>query len=160
MENRNITVSLEEARNWYNGMDNTLKRLALQAYTEEELNEPKTYSEVLDRMKIDDLRINLVIQGNTQKSDIERLFRQLDWEYSEHTKLKIIAEYFNRGWNPTIGTDKYFIGRYLPGSPHYPVVSLGNSWGIFRHCNVFYPGIVYFKMAEDAKKAFEMVTLI
>lgn len=40
IEKRNITVSLEEARNWYNSEDQTLRKLALQAYTEEELSEP------------------------------------------------------------------------------------------------------------------------
>ena len=38
MEERNIKVSLDTAKEWYNGSDETLKKLALQVYKEEELN--------------------------------------------------------------------------------------------------------------------------
>lgn len=37
MENRNITVSLSKAKEWFNGENTTLKELALQAFSEEEL---------------------------------------------------------------------------------------------------------------------------
>ena len=40
MEKRNIQIDKETARKWYNGNDNTLKELALQAYKEDELKEP------------------------------------------------------------------------------------------------------------------------
>lgn len=55
MEKRNIQIDKGTAIKWYNGNDNTLKELALQAYKEEELREPviKTYQDLIDnRIKI------------------------------------------------------------------------------------------------------------
>ena len=37
METRNISVTLEQAREWYNSRNATLRTLALNAYTNEEL---------------------------------------------------------------------------------------------------------------------------
>lgn len=37
-EKRNIQISLEEAREWYNSGDSFKKELALKTYKEEELN--------------------------------------------------------------------------------------------------------------------------
>ena len=47
METRNIKISLNTAKEWFNGSDETLKKLALQAYKEGELkdNLPKTWEE-------------------------------------------------------------------------------------------------------------------
>ena len=49
MEERNIKVSLDTAKEWYNGSDETLKQLALQAYKEEELNkkEVKVWADLM-----------------------------------------------------------------------------------------------------------------
>ena len=41
MEKRNIKIDINTARDWYYGGDKTLEKLALQAYTKEELEEPK-----------------------------------------------------------------------------------------------------------------------
>ena len=45
MEERNIKISLNTAKEWFNGSDETLKKLALQEYKEGELkdNLPKTW---------------------------------------------------------------------------------------------------------------------
>lgn len=45
METRNIKVSLFKAKEWYISNNPTLKELALQAFTEKELNKP-SYSEI------------------------------------------------------------------------------------------------------------------
>lgn len=50
MEKRNISISLEKAREWYEGRNITLKQLALEAYSEEELKKKTTYSDVLDEL--------------------------------------------------------------------------------------------------------------
>ena len=39
MKERNITVTLEKAREWYNSGNTTLKEVALQAFNKNELNE-------------------------------------------------------------------------------------------------------------------------
>ena len=49
MEERNIKVSLDTAKEWYNGSDKTLKQLALQAYKEEELKKVvKVWEDLVD----------------------------------------------------------------------------------------------------------------
>ena len=37
MEERNITISFDKAKEWFNSNNETLKELALQAFSEEEL---------------------------------------------------------------------------------------------------------------------------
>lgn len=39
MKERNITITLEKAREWYNSGNATLKEVALQAFNKNELNE-------------------------------------------------------------------------------------------------------------------------
>ena len=48
MEERNIKLSLTTAKEWYKGSDETLKKLALQAYKEEELKEVKTWEDLVN----------------------------------------------------------------------------------------------------------------
>lgn len=40
MEKRNVTISLEKAKEWYNSNDTSLKEIALQAFTKKELETP------------------------------------------------------------------------------------------------------------------------
>jgi hypothetical protein len=39
MGERNVKISIETARKWYNGEDESLKSIALQAFSEDELTE-------------------------------------------------------------------------------------------------------------------------
>ena len=70
-EKRNIQISLEEAREWYNSDDSFKKELALKAYKEEELRE-LDYSTILDKLPED------VINKNEYKSDYEITFNSLN----------------------------------------------------------------------------------
>ena len=52
-EKRNIQIDLTTAKEWYKGDNETLKKLALQAFTEEELTKvelPKTFEEYLSTL--------------------------------------------------------------------------------------------------------------
>ena len=56
METRNITVTLEKAREWYNSGDESLKEVALQAFSKEELTifdftRIKTFEDALTALK-------------------------------------------------------------------------------------------------------------
>lgn len=134
MEKRNITVSLEEARKWYNGKDQILRKLALQAYTKKELSEPQSLKEVLESLGITSLHLNM--------------------------KLALIAKYFNdTTWKPDMNKTKYFLARThhsydLPNS-----IKLDNDYCVSTHERVMYPGIVYFQRQEDVRKAYEMLKL-
>ena len=138
MEKRNITVSLEEARNWYNGENQTLRKLALQAYTEAELSEPQNFKEVLKSLGIQSINIDMN-------------------ELAIHIKLMFIAKYFNGTWKPEMDKTKYFLGR-TPYSYDLPnSAKLNNGYYIGIHARVKCPGIVYFQKQEDVRKAYEML---
>lgn len=160
MEKRNIKVSLEEARNWYNGEDQTLRKLALQAYTEEELNEPQSLKEVLESLGIQSLHLNMKLSGKDASSTVKlskEIGVEIGSELTFHMKLALIAKYFNGTWEPDVTKTKYFLAKThysydLPNS-----IKLDNNYCIGTHERVMYPGIVYFQKQEDVKKAYEML---
>ena len=150
MKERNIKVSLEEARKWYNGVNQTLRKLALQAYTEKELSEPQTFRDVLKALGIQSLNIGMKVNGK-EVSSVE-----IGNEITTHIKLMFIAKYFNGTWKPEDKT-KYFLAK-IPGSYVLPNnIKLDNGYYIGTHETVLYPGIVYFQKEEYVRKAYEML---
>ena len=93
MEKRNIQISLEEAREWYNSGDSFKKELALKAYSETELS-INTYINILALLK-DEARAD-----SLDKAEIYR-------------KLLNIAKYYNsiypEEYNPLLGEQQYYI---------------------------------------------------
>lgn len=86
MEERNVKVSLEKAKEWYkNG--GTLKEIALQAFTKDELEELPTLEEIFDKVVKSVPSCLTVPTKETPK-----------WTVMH--KLAIIAEYLNDGWKP------------------------------------------------------------
>lgn len=156
MEKRNIQVSLEEARNWYNGKDNTLKRLALQVYTEEELNKPQSYSKMLNNMGISHFSVEVAIDHKFNRN-IDSLSDKVTRETMIYAKMMVIAYYLHKNWTPKLCDTKYFIGMYSNSTSIEPEVVLGNGYGVFRHTSVWYPGIVYFKTVEEATEAWKLM---
>lgn len=163
IEKRNIKVSLEEARNWYNGKDQTLCKLALQAYTEKELSEPQSLKEVLESLGITSLHLNMKLAGEDAASTMKlskEIGIEVGSELTFHMKLALIAKYFNdTTWKPDMNKTKYFLARThhsydLPNS-----IKLDNNYCIGTHEKVMHPGIVYFQKQEDVKKAYEMLKL-
>ena len=160
MEKRNITVSLKKARNWYNGKDQTLRRLALQAYTEKELSEPQSLKEVLKALRIKSLDLNMKLTGEGASSTMKlsgKNAEEIGRTLTLHMKLEFIAKYFNGTWKPDMSRTKYFLARThhfynLPNS-----IKLDNDYCIGTHERVMYPGIVYFQKQEDVRKAYNML---
>lgn len=160
MAKRNITVSLEEARKWYNGKDQTLRKLALQAYTENELTEPQTLKEVLEALGVHSLHLNMKLGGKDAASTMklsQEIGINIGSELTLHMKLAFIAKYFNGTWEPDMNKTKYFLARThhsydLPNS-----IRLDTNYCIGTHERVMYPGIVYFQKQEDVRKAYEML---
>lgn len=156
VEKRNITVSLEEARNWYNGENQTLRKLALQAYTEKELSEPQYFWEILDSFKVKNLKLDLQMSPKDIPSILEPA-KEIHKELTLHMKLAFIAKYFNGTWKPEMDKTKYFLGR-TPYSYDVPnSAKLDNGYYIGIHARVKCPGIVYFQKEEYVKKAYEML---
>lgn len=159
MEKRSITVSLEEAKSWYNGENQTLRKLALQAYTEKELSEPQNFNEVLESLGVKSLNLNMKLSGKDALSTV-KLSNGIGIEIGSaltlHMKLALIAKSFNGTWKPEDKT-KYFLVK-IPNSYVLPnSIKLGNDYYIGTHETVIYPGIVYFQKQEYVRKAYEML---
>ena len=72
-----------------------------------------------------------------------------------HSKLAIVAKYFNGSWKKTTCNTGYFTGNYNSGNG--PVVETLNGVGVYQHNTVQYAGVVYFKNQEDAIKAVKIL---
>lgn len=139
MEKRNISISLEKAREWYEGGNITLKQLALEAYSEEELKKKTTYSDVLDELwRSDKLVTDQISISSITTSGVEKI--------KVLSKLYTIAAYFNGDWVPSSGTNNYYIGKSI-GTIE---IVLCNSYILLS--------VPYFKNKEDAQKALEMLS--
>lgn len=160
IEKRNITVSLEEARNWYNGEDQTLRKLALQAYTKEELSEPQSFKEVLEALGVIDLELNMRLLGKNIPSTVklsEKMGQEIGDELTLHMKLALIAKYFNGTWKPEANNSKYFLGRAYASYDYPNSIKLDNGYCIGVHGTIVCPEVTYFQKQEDVRKAYEML---
>lgn len=136
---RAITIDLEKARNWYFGDNATLKALALSVYNESELC--NSYDYISKQVDTNFMTLRVPFKNN--------LF------FMALSKLSTIACYYNGVWEKTESNTGYFIGK-----SRINVNVTENSYKniyIFKHNNVKYPGIVYFKNKEDAIKALHML---
>ena len=134
METRNISVTLEQAREWYKSGNDTLRTLALNAYTKEEL-EPN-YNLIESQVDRQVCVCSCVPRGEGRK------FQVL-------AKLAIIAKYYNKDWKKTACNTGYFIGNYNNGNS--PAID------IYTNSNAQYTGVIYFKNYKDAAKAIEIL---
>lgn len=129
-EKRNIAISLEEAKKWYESNNDTLRELALKAYSKEEL-------EYIDFNKIYEI-VPHTTPGYYVVPDCE------DRKWSVIHKLATIAQYFNSEW--PISDAQYFIkGKYE------------NEIQFGKHLGVRYPGIIYFNRQDDLIKAVQLI---
>lgn len=132
MEERNIKVSLEKARKWYNSNNDTLKELALQAFKEEELT---SFENILSCVAYN----NISYKTSTTQKD----------KWSTLHKLAIIAEYLNDGWRPNWidrSEEKYYILMDF----QLKRVQIAVTYS----CN---HGYVYFETKELAGKAIKIL---
>ena len=138
-EKRNIKVTLEQAMEWYNSGNSTLRTLALSAYTEDELK--------LNFKYINSKVCNTGFYVNVPVNEVEK--------YKTLTDLAIIAKFFNGSWKKTTSNTGYFLGNYNNGNG--PVADICNGVGVYKHNIVQYAGIVYFKNLEDVIKAVKIL---
>lgn len=116
METRNVTLTLEKAKEFYNSGNEALKEVALQAFTVEELKsvnfrEIKTFEDACKALGMDKERV---------EGDIIML-RQVEGNLGNHLiaiyKLDIIRRALNGDWKPkmTVGTIYYsWVRFYIP----------------------------------------------
>lgn len=133
-EKRNIKVTLEQAMEWYNSGNSTLRTLALSAYTEDELKFNFKYisSEVC----------NTTFCANVPAGEAEK--------YNTLADLAVIAKFFNCYWRKTTSNTGYFLGKYNRGNG--PVVDVCNGVGVYEHNTVQYAGVVYFRNQKMQSK--------
>ncbi len=136
---RNISITLEQAKEWYFGDNETLKTLALSAYNESELY--NSYDYICQHINTSFSTLLVPLRN-------KHIFTAL-------AKLSTIAAYYNGAWIKTEYNTGYFIGKSAIG-----VKAVETSYKdiyIFKHDNVKYPGIVYFKNKEDVIKALHIL---
>lgn len=138
-EKRNIKVTLEQAMEWYNSGNSTLRTLALSAYTEDELK--------LNFKYINSKVCNTCFCANVPVDEAEK--------YNTLVDLAVIAKFFNGSWKKTTSNTGYFLSKYIISSSS--VINIGNGVGISHHNIAQYAGIVYFRNQEDAIKAVKIL---
>ncbi len=138
MEERTISVNIEKAREWYNSGNSTLRTLALNAYTEQEL---MGYDYIKQLVRREATSV-IVPEGEVKKITV-------------HSKLAIVAKYFNGSWKKTTCNTGYFLGNYSTSCG--PVVNKCNGVGVYQHDMVQYAGVIYFKNQGDAIKAVKIL---
>lgn len=130
-EKRNIKVTLEQAMEWYNSDNSTLRMLALSAYTE------------------DELKFNLKYISNKVYNTCFCIMVPADeaGKYNTLADLAIIAKFFNGSWKKDPINVGYFI-EYNKTEERIDVCA---------HEEDIYSGVIYFKRKEDAVKAVEIL---
>lgn len=156
-ELRTIKISLEQAREWYNDTNPTLRKLALQAYSEKEINEPQSLKEILDSLGIKEINLQMRLSCKDGQ-DTTNLIKEIGNDFTLYMRLALIAKYFNGSWKPEVNSIRYFLAKSYQCVPlcHFKS-DLDNGFYVGTHEKVMYPGVMYFKDAESVKKAFEML---
>ena len=153
MEERCISISFEKAREWYKSNNSSLKEIALQAFTKEEL-EQIDLKEIIDLLL--DYRCELTA---TQRIQLESLKNRKDiTKVSAPKLLRILAVYFNVGWKKKEGEEGYFFYKKDDGFTNiYSPKVMDKYWCISSHTSVCYPTLVYFKREKDCKEAYNIM---
>ena len=156
MEERYVTISFEKAKEWYNSNNSSLKEIALQAFSEEEL-EQVSIKEIVNQLKEGSVSYNLT---ETQQIQLESIKKRNDYNRISAPKLlRILATYFNAGfWRKKEGDIGYFFYKKEPGF----MTTCGNNildkqWCISSHTSVTYPTLVYFKNQKDCREAYNIL---
>lgn len=136
---RTLSITIEQAREWYKSGNRALETLALSVYTQEELE--LNYKLIESTVHRECACVYFPVEDNKK--------------FLTAAKLATIAKYYNKSWKRTPVNTGYFIGRYnICGKPLREVTK---GIGIYRHDSVVYAGIIYFKTEEDAIKAAKML---
>lgn len=136
-EERSIKITLEQAREWYESGNNTLRALALSAFTEDEI----TFSLNYIYNKVRTISTSITIP----KDEEEKYYTLAD--------LALIAKFFNNSWKKTMANTGYFISKKDP----FFEADDYNGFSVLKHNDIIHAGMVYFKNKEDAIKAIKLL---
>lgn len=135
MELRNVKITIQQAANWYSSNNDTLKALALSAFSRDEI-------------------IIYYIKAQSKTVSLDLPLGQID-KFKTLAQLSVLASYFNKLTKIERGT-RYFLGKNDEVN-HSIVTELFDNIYIYKHINVKYAGIVYFNSEEAIKKAVSMI---
>ena len=135
MELRNVKITIQQAANWYSSNNDTLKALALSAFSRDEI-------------------IIYCIKAQSKTVSLDLPLGQID-KFKTLAQLSVLASYFNKSTKIEKGT-RYFLGKNDEVN-HSIVTKLFDNIYIYKHINVKYAGIVYFNSKEAIKKAVSMI---
>lgn len=131
MESRNIALTLEKAREWYNSGSADLREVALQAFTQKELTTPK-YTDI---KTFEDAVKALGLCIYDAEIDLEAFDdHRFEGNTSEHLKaiykLDIIRKALNGDWKPSLveGSIYYPFVRFYPINKEAKKVAAANGW--------------------------------
>ena len=133
METRNVPLTLEKAKEFYNSGNTALREAALQAFTLEELETFKFTDITAFGDAVKALGLN---NCNVQK-DLEKFNNYIfEGNTSEHLKaiykLDIIRKALNKDWNPKMAEDSiyYPLVRLYPAGNRAKEAARNNSWAV------------------------------
>ena len=156
METRNVTLTLQKAKEFYNSGNDALKEVALQAFTKEELTNPE-YTNI---KTLEDACRALGMELNKVARDLNNL-TCLEGGLGEHLraiyKLDIIRKALNGAdWNPKmakgniycgwvrfykessdIPSNKKIIGKFIADGQEYLLVGDFQNYGFFTGIGAF-----------------------
>lgn len=135
MELRNVKITIQQAANWYSSNNDTLKALALSAFSRDEI-------------------IIYYIKAQSKTVSLDLPLEQID-KFKTLAQLSVLASYFNKLTKIERDT-RYFLGKNDEVN-HSIVTKLFDNIYIYKHINVKYAGIVYFNSEEAIKKAVSMI---
>lgn len=131
MESRNISLTLEKAKEWYNSGNEALKEAALQAYTEDELktvhfSEIKSFEDACKALGMPKQAADYVL-NNIGAGLISKHLTAI-------YKLDIIRKALNMGWKPSLVEGKVYrpyVGFY-PAGDKAREAARSNNWLVRR----------------------------
>lgn len=130
METRNVTLTLEKAKEFYNSGNAALREVALQAFTKEELTNPeytniKTFEGACRALGI-------VYRTDCDLNYLSRVEGNLGKHLTAIYKLDIIRKALNKGWEPKMMEDSiyYPLVRLYPAGNIAKEVARNNSWAV------------------------------
>lgn len=142
MEERSVKITIEQAREWVNSDNETLRTLALNAYSEEELEE-ETLDSIRNKLQIS-MMGKYIPTKEKRKAEI-------------HIDLVTLAHYFNKGWEKKVGEAGYYLQKVpkcvIVDSSYLNVVTNDDYVIRIFSYNAICEGTVYFRSHFDLLKA-------
>lgn len=140
MDTRNVTVTLKKAREWYNSGNATLKEVALQAFTEEELK--YNYKNII---ALGDVYEALSLDRRGAKSNIMGL--SYDNQLMAIYDVNNICKALNGDWEPSLVSG--FI--YYPWVKFFPANSVPTNRKSDITNYFMYDGVKYALVGGDCR---------